>query len=316
MPKIVRLTESDLNRIVRRIIKEDVSLGEENYNLHQAVKFIARGTADCHKKSATGINCDNIIMDSITSNSDEEGDEISFKIKFSSDSFEIPFHSELEGLTENPQEFIDEVKDRIENRVIVGDENVNNGIQGRTFRKTTVEYVGEVNGAHTFLVKQTSGRVSREEKLSESDLTRLVRRMINEFDYEPHKNKNIEIIDRFVITINPGSDDVIEMEGVLARHKNDNLIFKQLKEVKIFSSSNSRELIKDEEISLGQADRNGQNSAEFFNSVVGQWLYIVSEGDQFRYEIPVGENINVSGMGANFIGDLRGIFMNIKFETI
>ena len=180
MPKIVRLTESDLTRLVRRIIKEDVSLEEENYNLHQAVKFIARGTEDCHKKSATGINCDNIIMDSITSNSDEKGDEISFKIKFSSDSFEIPFHSELEGLTKNPQELIDEVKDRIENRVIVGDENVNNGIQGRTFRKTTVEYIGVVNGAHTFLVKQTSGRVSREEKLSESDLTKLVKRIILE----------------------------------------------------------------------------------------------------------------------------------------
>ena len=154
-------------------------------------------------------------------------------------------------------------------------------------------------------------------RLTESDLTRLVRRVINEFDYEPHKDKNIEIIDRFIITINPGSDDVIEMEGVLARHINsDNLIFKPLSKVRIFSSSDSRELIKDEEISIGQADRNGQNSAEFFNGLIGRWLHIVSEGDQFRYEIPVGENINVSGMGANFIGDLRGLFMNIKFEKI
>jgi len=154
-------------------------------------------------------------------------------------------------------------------------------------------------------------------RLTESDLTRLVRRMINEIDYEPHKDKNIEIIDRFAITINPGSDDVIEMEGILARHINSgNLIFKQLEEVKIFSSSNSRELIKDEEISISQADDITQNTAEFLNNLVGQWTRIVSEGEPFRYEIPVGENINVSGMGTNFIGSLRCIFNNIKFEKI
>jgi hypothetical protein len=154
-------------------------------------------------------------------------------------------------------------------------------------------------------------------RLTESDLSRLVRRVINEFDYEPHKDKNIEIIDRFTITINPGSDDVIEMEGVLARHNNSgNLIFKPLTDVKIFLSSDSRKLKKDKEISLGQADNITQSTAQFLNNLVGQWVRIVSEGDPFRYEIPVGENINVSGMGANFIGSLRCIFNNIKFETI
>jgi hypothetical protein len=141
---------------------------------------------------------------------------------------------------------------------------------------------------------------------------------INEFDYEPHKQKNLEIIDRFLITINPGSDDVIEMEGLLARHNegNRNLFFKLLSEVKIFSSSNSRELIKDGEISLDQADRNTQSTAEFLNEFRGRWLIISSEGETFRYEIPVGKNIDVHRMGANYIGDLRGMFNNIKFETI
>jgi hypothetical protein len=107
------------------------------------------------------------------------------------------------------------------------------------------------------------------------------------------------------------------MEGILARHINSsNLIFKQLEEVKIFSSSNSRELIKDEEIIIRQADDITQNTAEFLNNLVGQWTRIVSEGEPFRYEIPVGENINVSGMGVNFIGSLRCIFNNIMFEKI
>ena len=154
-------------------------------------------------------------------------------------------------------------------------------------------------------------------RLTERDLTRLVKQVIREFDYEPHKNKDLEIIDRFIISINPGSDDVIEMEGILARDNRDkHLMFKQLEDVKIFSSSNSRELIKDEEISLGRADDSTQNTAQFLNRIVGKWAIISSEGRQFYYEIPVGENINVSGRGANYIGNLNCVFNNIKFETI
>ena len=70
-------------------------------------------------------------------------------------------------------------------------------------------------------------------RLTERDLTRIVKQVIREFDYEPHKNKDLEIIDRFIISINPGSDDVIEMEGVLARDNRDkHLMFKQLEDVK------------------------------------------------------------------------------------
>jgi hypothetical protein len=154
-------------------------------------------------------------------------------------------------------------------------------------------------------------------RLTERDLTRLVKQVIREFDYEPHKNKDLEIIDRFIISINPGSDDVIEMEGILARDNRDkHLMFKQLEDVKIFSSSNSRELIKDEEISLGRADDSTQRTAQFLNRIVGKWAIISSEGRQFYYEIPVGENINVSGLGVNYIGNLNCVFNNIKFETI
>jgi len=154
-------------------------------------------------------------------------------------------------------------------------------------------------------------------RLTERDLTILVKQVIREFDYEPHKNKDLEIIDRFIISINPGSDDVIEMEGILARDNRDkHLMFKQLEDVKIFSSSNSRELIKDEEISLGRADDSTQRTAQFLNRIVGKWAIISSEGRQFYYEIPVGENINVSGRGANYIGNLNCVFNNIKFETI
>ena len=130
-------------------------------------------------------------------------------------------------------------------------------------------------------------------------------------------HKDLEIIDRFIISINPGSDDVIEMEGILARDNRDkHLMFKQLEDVKIFSSSNSRELIKDEEISLGRADDSTQNTAQFLNSIVGKWVIISSEGRQFYYEIPVGENIDLRGRGANYIGNLNCVFNNIKFETI
>ena len=154
-------------------------------------------------------------------------------------------------------------------------------------------------------------------RLTERDLTRIVKQVIREFDYEPHKNKDLEIIDRFIISINPGSDDVIEMEGVLARDNRDkHLMFKQLEDVKIFSSSNSQELIKDEEISLWRADDSTQDTAQFLNSMVGKWAIISSEGVQFRYEIPVGENINVKGLGVNYIGNLNCVFNNIKFETI
>jgi len=154
-------------------------------------------------------------------------------------------------------------------------------------------------------------------RLTERDLTRIVKQVIREFDYEPHKNKDLEIIDRFIISINPGSDDVIEMEGVLARDNRDkHLMFKQLEDVKIFSSSNSRELIKDEEIRLRQSNDGTQRTAQFLNSIVGKWAIISTEGRQFYYEIPVGENINLSGKGANYIGNLNCIFNNIKFETI
>jgi hypothetical protein len=54
-------------------------------------------------------------------------------------------------------------------------------------------------------------------RLTERDLTRIVKQVIREFDYEPHKNKDLEIIDRFIISINPGSDDVIEIIRLLKR---------------------------------------------------------------------------------------------------
>lgn len=154
-------------------------------------------------------------------------------------------------------------------------------------------------------------------RLTESDLSRIVKQVIREFDYEPHKNEHLEIIDRFTISINPGSDDVIEMEGLLARDNRDNyLMFKQLEDVKIFSSSNSRELIKDEEIRLEQADDNTQSTAQFLNSIVKKWVIISTEGRQFDYQIPVGENINLSSRGVNYIGNLNCVFLNIKFEII
>ena len=107
------------------------------------------------------------------------------------------------------------------------------------------------------------------------------------------------------------------MEGVLARDNRDkHLMFKQLEDVKIFSSSNSRELIKDEEIRLRQSNDGTQRTAQFLNSIVGKWAIISTEGRQFYYQIPVGENINLSGKGANYIGNLNCIFHNIKFETI
>ena len=152
-------------------------------------------------------------------------------------------------------------------------------------------------------------------RLTESDLTRIVKRVINEMDYEQHKKGVYRIIERVKITFNPGSNDVIVIEGLLGEtDSQEMLFFKPTSEPLIYESSNSRELITDKEISFNQSD--SKSAARLLINNVGNWMGISSEGVRFYEEINFGENINMAGMGVNFIGNMNCLFMNIKFDTI
>jgi len=154
-------------------------------------------------------------------------------------------------------------------------------------------------------------------RLTERDLTRIVKRVINEMDYEQHKKGVYRIIERVKITFNPGSDDVIEIEGLLGETDNQEMLwFKPTSEPLIYESSNSRELITDKEISFNQSDSVTKSAARLLINNVGNWMGISSEGVRFYEEINFGENINMSGMGVNFIGNWNCLFTNIKFDKI
>lgn len=141
-------------------------------------------------------------------------------------------------------------------------------------------------------------------------------KIFEEFNYEQHKQEGIQIIDRFKLSINPGSNDVIEIEGLIARDNNDNLLFKPTSDSKVFLSSNSRQLIKDEEISLMSSEKHTQTTVNLLNDNINKWLPIKTDYDNLISDINVGKIIDVSGRGTSFIGNLNGIFNTIKFEKI
>lgn len=140
--------------------------------------------------------------------------------------------------------------------------------------------------------------------------------LILEFDYEKHKQEDLDIIDRFIISINPGTDDVLEVEGLLARTKHHKLVFKPLTNTKIFKSSDSRKLLKDEEINLNQASRNTDNAVNHLNTNINNWLAIKTDYDNLVHEIRVGKIIDVARYGTSMIGGLNCIFNTIKFDKI
>ena len=142
-------------------------------------------------------------------------------------------------------------------------------------------------------------------------------KLFEEFNYDEHKEDGVQIIDRFLVSINPGTADVLEVEGLLAKNKFDELIFKPLSEVKIFKSSDSLKLIKDEEITLNQASRNTSNAVNLLNDNINKWLIVKTDnsGGLVR-DINVGKVIQVGGYGTSMIGNLNCIFNTIKFEKI
>lgn len=141
-------------------------------------------------------------------------------------------------------------------------------------------------------------------------------RLFEEFNYEQHKQEGIQIIDRFILSINPGSNDVIEVEGLLGRDNNEKLLFKPISDSKVFLSSNSRELIKDEEISSMRSEKHTQTTVNLLNNNINKWLPIKTDYDNLISDINIGKLIDVSGKGTSFIGNLSGIFNTIKFEKI
>jgi hypothetical protein len=144
-----------------------------------------------------------------------------------------------------------------------------------------------------------------------------VKPLIKEFDYEKHKHPDINILQRVKITLNPGSNDVIQVEGLLGESKNqDMLYFRPLEKPVVFKSSNSTELKTDKEIPVFQSDEHTQTAVNLLRNNIDNWLELSSEGVRFYNEIKFGKNIDVYGKGLNFIGNFSCIFMNIKFERI
>ena len=145
-------------------------------------------------------------------------------------------------------------------------------------------------------------------------------KLFEEFNYDEHKEDGVQIIDRFLVSINPGTSDVLEVEGLLAKNKFDLLIFKPLSKVKIFKSSNSQKLIKDEEITLNQADVNTDSAVNVLNNNINKWLIVKTEnlGDLETGSdvLTVGKVIQVGHYGTSMIGNYNCIVKTIKFQTI
>lgn len=141
-------------------------------------------------------------------------------------------------------------------------------------------------------------------------------KFFEEFNYDEHKEDGVQIIDRFLVSINPGTPDVLEVEALLGRNVNQILIFKPLSEVKIFKSSDSVNLIKDEEINLNQASQNTQNAVSVLNNNINKWLLIKTDYDSFIKDINVGKIIKVRSWGTSMIGNYNCVFNTIKFEKI
>jgi len=154
-------------------------------------------------------------------------------------------------------------------------------------------------------------------RLTELDLTRIVKQVIREFDYEEHRHPNINIIDRVVVTFNPGSKEVIEVEGILGESKDQEMLyFKPLSKPLVFESSNWYKLQKDEEITYNQSEPNTQRAVETLVNNIGNFMGISSEGVRFYADIDFGKVINRHGYGMNFIGNWNCMFNTIKFDKI
>ena len=154
-------------------------------------------------------------------------------------------------------------------------------------------------------------------RLTERDLTNLVKRVIREFDYEEHRHPNIDIIERVVVTFNPGSQEVIEVAGILGESKDQEMLyFKPLSEPLIFESSDWQELLKDEEITYNQSHPHTQTAVKTLVDNIGNWMGVSFEGERFNSDIDFGKIINQDGHGLNFIGTWNCIFKTIKFDKI
>jgi hypothetical protein len=142
-------------------------------------------------------------------------------------------------------------------------------------------------------------------------------KIFEEFNYEQHKQDGVQIIDRFLVTINPGTPDVLEVECLLARNENNELMLKPLAKVKIFQSSSSFKLIKDKEIDLSQSHRNTPSAVKVLNDNTNNWLVVSTDNSMdLVTDINVGEVIQVGGKGLSMIGNVKCIFNTIKFEKI
>jgi hypothetical protein len=145
-------------------------------------------------------------------------------------------------------------------------------------------------------------------------------KIFEEFNYDEHKHDEIDIIERVVVTFNnPGSQEVIEVEGILGEDKNqEHLWFKPLSEPLIFESSDWQKLQKDKEITYNQSHPHTQTAVKTLvdNIGNGNWMGISYQGERFNSDIDFGKIINQDGKGLYFIGTRKCIFTRIKFDKI
>ncbi len=149
MKKIVRLTESDLVRIVKRVIREEDSTTGDSTPM---LKDIA-----LHYMKRSGIPSKFYVDNSAVPT--KKGFRYMFDIWKNSHTLPDEYTSDVEKKTKNIKELTSILKDRIE-----GDEfaNFDRG-PGKNYTRTELIYMGELNDNYGFMVEVEEGYNDREE---------------------------------------------------------------------------------------------------------------------------------------------------------
>ena len=153
MKKIIRLTERDLARIVKRVIREEDSTTDvELDRLKGRLKDVA-----IHNMKRAGIPSECYVDNSAEPT--EKGFEYKFDIWKDSHTLPDEYTSDVEKKTKNIKELTSILKDRIE-----GDEFANRDRgPGKNYTRTELIYMGELNDNYGFMVEVEEGYNDMEE---------------------------------------------------------------------------------------------------------------------------------------------------------
>lgn len=162
-----RLTERDLSRIVKRVIREeDSTTGVDLDRLKGRLKDVA-----IHNMKRSGIPSGFYVDNSAVPT--EKGFRYMFRIWKNSHTLPDEYTSYVEKKTENIKELTSILKDRIE-----GDEFANRDRgPGKLYTRTKLIYMGESNDNYEFRVEVEEGYNDREENnISDTVYERYFRR--------------------------------------------------------------------------------------------------------------------------------------------